>query len=193
MSRRSRGAAKADHLRHARSRLWMRRATARPPCHVLAEAARRRRPAEACRFLNRRHPSRLCQQPRRQAKPENPPDFTSVRLGTGFAVPMSVTKRFVYGLRSMTDQTRFYTGVTSNVSARIEWHNAGPCSGAGGNGTRPATEWCHRSGPDVHSAPLEVSRICFPHRRFAAAFDCKRTTCCKWITPGSRHTVRSDK
>ena len=40
---------------------------------------------------------------------------------------MSVTKRFVYGLRSMTDQTRFYTGVTSNVSARIEWHNAGRC------------------------------------------------------------------
>ena len=41
---------------------------------------------------------------------------------------MSVTKRFVYGLRSMTDQTRFYTGVTSNVSARIEWHNAGRCN-----------------------------------------------------------------
>ena len=40
---------------------------------------------------------------------------------------MSVTKRFVYGLRSMTDQTRFYTGVTSNVTARIEWHNAGCC------------------------------------------------------------------
>jgi hypothetical protein len=32
------------------------------------------------------------------------------------------------------------------------------CSGAGGSGTRPATEWCHRSGPGVHSAPLEVSK-----------------------------------
>ena len=50
-----------------------------------------------------------------------------MRLGIGFAVPMSVTKRFVYGLRSMPDQTRFYTGVTSDVSARIEWHNAGRC------------------------------------------------------------------
>ncbi len=34
-----------------------------------------------------------------------------------------------------------------------------PCSGAGGSGTRPATEWCHRSGPGVHSAALDVSRI----------------------------------
>ena len=51
----------------------------------------------------------------------------STRLGTSFAVWMSVTKRFVYGLRSTTDQTRSYTGVTSNVSARIDWHNAGRC------------------------------------------------------------------
>ena len=41
---------------------------------------------------------------------------------------MSVTKRFVYGLRSTTDQTRFYTGVTSNVSARLERHNASRCN-----------------------------------------------------------------
>ena len=50
-----------------------------------------------------------------------------MRFGIGFAVPLCVTKRFVYGLRSMTERTRFYTGVTSNVSARIEWHNAGRC------------------------------------------------------------------
>ena len=85
------------------------------------------RPAEACRFLNTRHTSRFCKQPRQRAKHGNPPDFTSMRLGTSIAAPMSVTKRFVYGLRSMADQTRYYTGVTSNVSARIEWHNAGRC------------------------------------------------------------------
>ncbi len=33
------------------------------------------------------------------------------------------------------------------------------CSGSSGNRTRPATEWCHWSGPGVHSAPLEVSRV----------------------------------
>jgi len=104
------------------------RATARQPREgCLAEAAPRRRPAEACRFLNTRLPSRFCKQPHRRANHANPSDFTSRRLGIGFAVPMSVTKRFVDGLRSMPDQTRFYTGVTSDVSARIEWHNAGRC------------------------------------------------------------------
>jgi len=29
---------------------------------------------------------------------------------------------------------------------------------AGGSGTRPATEWCPRSGPRVHSAPHFSSR-----------------------------------
>ncbi len=37
--------------------------------------------------------------------------------------------------------------------------NRPPCSGAGGLGTRPAPEWCHRSGPGVHSAQIEVSRM----------------------------------
>jgi predicted GIY-YIG superfamily endonuclease len=38
-----------------------------------------------------------------------------------------VAKRFVYGLRSTTESNRFYTGVTSDVVARLEWHNAGRC------------------------------------------------------------------
>jgi putative endonuclease len=36
-------------------------------------------------------------------------------------------KRFVYVLRSLSDRTRYYTGVTSNVKARLSSHNAGAC------------------------------------------------------------------
>jgi putative endonuclease len=36
-------------------------------------------------------------------------------------------KRFVYVLRSLTDRDRYYTGVTSNVRARLCAHNAGEC------------------------------------------------------------------
>ena len=35
--------------------------------------------------------------------------------------------RFVYVLESDSDPTRHYTGVTSNVDTRLEWHNHGPC------------------------------------------------------------------
>jgi putative endonuclease len=38
-----------------------------------------------------------------------------------------VQKRFVYGLRSMADVSRYYVGVTSSVPRRVEWHNAGRC------------------------------------------------------------------
>lgn len=37
-----------------------------------------------------------------------------------------IGKRFVYVLRSDTDQSRHYVGVTENVDNRLEWHNAGP-------------------------------------------------------------------
>ena len=37
------------------------------------------------------------------------------------------SKRFVYVLRSLSDRTRYYTGVTSNVKARLYSHNAGDC------------------------------------------------------------------
>ena len=36
-------------------------------------------------------------------------------------------KRFVYVLRSDADARRHYTGITSDVVARLEWHNHGPC------------------------------------------------------------------
>ena len=35
--------------------------------------------------------------------------------------------RFVYVLESDSDPTRHYTGVTSNVDTRLEWHTHGPC------------------------------------------------------------------
>ena len=37
-------------------------------------------------------------------------------------------KRFVYILQSETLRNRYYTGLTSNVSARLTAHNAGRCS-----------------------------------------------------------------
>jgi len=36
-------------------------------------------------------------------------------------------KRFVYILRSEADPQRHYTGITSDVEARLDWHNQGPC------------------------------------------------------------------
>jgi predicted GIY-YIG superfamily endonuclease len=38
------------------------------------------------------------------------------------------TKCYVYVLRSLSDRTRYYTGVTSDWRARLEAHNAGRCS-----------------------------------------------------------------
>jgi putative endonuclease len=37
-----------------------------------------------------------------------------------------VGKRFVYILRSQSDPTRHYVGITSDVGRRLEWHNTGP-------------------------------------------------------------------
>ena len=36
-------------------------------------------------------------------------------------------KRIVYILRSQSDPTRHYVGLTDNIDARLEWHNRGPC------------------------------------------------------------------
>jgi len=38
-----------------------------------------------------------------------------------------IGKRFVYVLRSDRDPNRHYVGITSDVAARLEWHNHGPC------------------------------------------------------------------
>ena len=40
---------------------------------------------------------------------------------------MTNTKTRVYVLRSAQDSTRYYTGVTSDVTARLAAHNAGRC------------------------------------------------------------------
>lgn len=36
-------------------------------------------------------------------------------------------KRTVYVLKSVHEPTRYYTGVTSNLGARLDAHNAGHC------------------------------------------------------------------
>lgn len=41
---------------------------------------------------------------------------------------MSQAKCRVYALRSKSDSTRYYTGLTSNWRARLEAHNDGRCS-----------------------------------------------------------------
>jgi predicted GIY-YIG superfamily endonuclease len=38
-----------------------------------------------------------------------------------------IGKRFVYVLRSDADHEHHYVGITSDVAARLEWHNHGPC------------------------------------------------------------------
>jgi putative endonuclease len=39
-----------------------------------------------------------------------------------------VERRFVYGLRSLSNPTRYYIGLASDVRRRLDWHNAGRCS-----------------------------------------------------------------
>ena len=40
---------------------------------------------------------------------------------------MADEKRIVYIIRSDADPSHYYTGITSNIDARLEWHNHGPC------------------------------------------------------------------
>jgi putative endonuclease len=40
---------------------------------------------------------------------------------------MASDKRFVYVLKNPSTPVRYYTGVTSNVTARLAAHNAGRC------------------------------------------------------------------
>jgi predicted GIY-YIG superfamily endonuclease len=41
---------------------------------------------------------------------------------------MELSKRIVYVLKSEGDPKRYYTGLTSDIAARLEAHNAGRCS-----------------------------------------------------------------
>jgi putative endonuclease len=38
-----------------------------------------------------------------------------------------IGKRFVYILRSDSDPSRHYVGISSNPDERLYWHNEGPC------------------------------------------------------------------
>lgn len=38
-----------------------------------------------------------------------------------------IGRRFVYVLRSDVEPERHYVGITSDVDARLDWHNGGPC------------------------------------------------------------------
>ena len=38
-----------------------------------------------------------------------------------------IEKRVVYILRSQTDPFGHYVGTTNDLTARLEWHNYGPC------------------------------------------------------------------
>ena len=42
-------------------------------------------------------------------------------------LPMAATKRFVYILRSESNPTRYYTGMTSDMRLRLVDHNEGRC------------------------------------------------------------------
>ena len=89
-----------------------------------------------------------------------------------------IEKRIVYIIRSERDPTRHYTGITNDVTARLEWHNTGPC------------------GHTVHHRPWSlVVTIEFPSEKDAVRFE-------KYLKSGSgrafskRHfgpIVESDK
>ena len=38
-----------------------------------------------------------------------------------------IGKRFVYILRSESDPSRHYVGITEDFDQRLRWHNEGPC------------------------------------------------------------------
>jgi predicted GIY-YIG superfamily endonuclease len=61
-----------------------------------------------------------------------------------------IGKRFVYVLRSDSDSTRHYVGVTSNVDDRLEWHNFGPSGHTTDH--RPWRVLVSIEFPDEHSA-----------------------------------------
>jgi predicted GIY-YIG superfamily endonuclease len=45
---------------------------------------------------------------------------------------MPTSKSIVYVLRSLSDRSRYYTGVTSNLVLRLPTHNAGLCQSTAG-------------------------------------------------------------
>jgi len=37
-----------------------------------------------------------------------------------------IARRIVYIIRSESDPSRHYTGITNDVKGRLDWHNSGP-------------------------------------------------------------------
>jgi predicted GIY-YIG superfamily endonuclease len=55
-------------------------------------------------------------------------DFSHILAGRALAQNLGMPRRFVYVLKNNETPRRYYTGVTSDVSARSADHNAGRCS-----------------------------------------------------------------
>ena len=57
------------------------------------------------------------------------PTLTTYSIGTriAYSAVMSLPKCLVYILRSKSQPTRYYTGLTSHVKLRLEAHNTGQC------------------------------------------------------------------
>jgi putative endonuclease len=57
-------------------------------------------------------------------------DFQVFRAGSVIAISRSMSGAlcFVYIIRSRSNTSRYYTGVTSHVAARLAAHNAGRCT-----------------------------------------------------------------
>jgi predicted GIY-YIG superfamily endonuclease len=65
-----------------------------------------------------------------------------------------IGKRFVYVLRSGTDPSRHYVGLTSDLERRLEWHNHGP------------------SGQTIHHRPWSVAvSVEFADEKTAVRFE----------------------
>jgi predicted GIY-YIG superfamily endonuclease len=53
--------------------------------------------------------------------------FVTAHFARTKALVRGIGKRFVYILRSQSDPSRHYVGITGDVDTRLEWHNNGPC------------------------------------------------------------------
>jgi putative endonuclease len=77
-----------------------------------------------------------------------------VRILRAIRRMQGVQRRIVYIIRSESDPSRHYTGITNDVKGRLDWHNSGPC------------------GYTVHNRPwLLVVSIEFPTENAARRFE----------------------
>jgi hypothetical protein len=62
-----------------------------------------------------------------------------------------LSTRIVYILRSESDPSRHYTGVTNNVQDRLEWHNCRPCG--------YTTDYAHGRSSSRSNSPLKTRPV----------------------------------